>query len=417
MELRIRTVPLNSASKIDAIYLPSYVDDVLEYANLAAFPATGETGVIYVALDTNKIYRWSGSAYVEISPSAIPPVTSVNTKTGDVVLDKTDIGLGNVDNTSDADKPISDDTQDALDLKYDASNPAGYITAAEVPESPVLSVNQQVGDVFLDKYDIGLENVDNTSDADKPISDDTQDALDLITDVNWTGDYNNGTTYAVGDGVMFNGASFRMINFIGAAGYAPPAYPGSWLQVTDYVSANDIGLGNVDNTSDLDKPISTATQTALDDKANENLDNLTATAIPDGINLESISTNTSATTGFQVRTKTQTTSNSGSIRVISGDVTGDFTSGGSRIWSGDNLNAQKSNSNLTATGLVTILSGSITSGTGSTGNVTLNTGRIQGSLSQGNTGPVSLSTGNNDGIGNTGDINFTTGEADEATFI
>jgi hypothetical protein len=116
----------------------------------------------------------------------------------------------------------------------------------------------------LDKAAVGLPNVDDTSDADKPISDDTQAALDLITDVNWTGDYNNGVTYAVGDGVMFNGASFRMISFIGAAGYPPPSYPGSWLQVTDYVSPNDIGLGNVDNTSDIDKPVSTATQTAID---------------------------------------------------------------------------------------------------------------------------------------------------------
>lgn len=59
--------PLNSSSKIDATYLPSYVDDVEEYANLAAFPATGEAGKIYITLDTDKIYRWSGSVYVEIS--------------------------------------------------------------------------------------------------------------------------------------------------------------------------------------------------------------------------------------------------------------------------------------------------------------------------------------------------------------
>jgi hypothetical protein len=45
------------------------VDDVLEYANLAGFPASGEAAKIYVAVDTGKIYRWSGSAYVEISPS------------------------------------------------------------------------------------------------------------------------------------------------------------------------------------------------------------------------------------------------------------------------------------------------------------------------------------------------------------
>lgn len=40
--------------------------DVLEYANLASFPVTGETGKIYLALDTNSTYRWSGSAYVQI---------------------------------------------------------------------------------------------------------------------------------------------------------------------------------------------------------------------------------------------------------------------------------------------------------------------------------------------------------------
>lgn len=55
--------------KIPSEQLPAYVDDVIEYANLAAFPGTGETGKIYVALDTNLTYRWSGSAYVEISKS------------------------------------------------------------------------------------------------------------------------------------------------------------------------------------------------------------------------------------------------------------------------------------------------------------------------------------------------------------
>lgn len=61
--------PLGSDSKVPAAYLPSYVDDVLEYANFAGFPAIGETAKIYVALDNNKTYRWSGSAYVEISAS------------------------------------------------------------------------------------------------------------------------------------------------------------------------------------------------------------------------------------------------------------------------------------------------------------------------------------------------------------
>jgi hypothetical protein len=60
---------LDAGGKVASAQLPSYVDDVVESANLAALPATGETGKIYVTLDTNKVYRWSGSAYVEISAS------------------------------------------------------------------------------------------------------------------------------------------------------------------------------------------------------------------------------------------------------------------------------------------------------------------------------------------------------------
>ena len=49
--------PLNSSSKIDATYLPSYVDDVLEYTAKANFPATGEEGKIYVDKTTNLTWR------------------------------------------------------------------------------------------------------------------------------------------------------------------------------------------------------------------------------------------------------------------------------------------------------------------------------------------------------------------------
>ena len=79
---------LDGTGKVPAAQLPSFVDDVLEAANLAAFPASGETGKIYVALDTGKTYRWSGSAYVEISPS---DVNSVAGKTGAVTLVVNDI--------------------------------------------------------------------------------------------------------------------------------------------------------------------------------------------------------------------------------------------------------------------------------------------------------------------------------------
>ncbi len=89
---------------------------------------------------------------VVIDPSA-SLVLSVNGQTGVVVLDKSDVGLDQVDNTSDINKPISTPTQDAFDDVYDT------ISA-------------------LDKNDVGLGNVDNVADIDKPISNATQAALD-----------------------------------------------------------------------------------------------------------------------------------------------------------------------------------------------------------------------------------------------
>lgn len=60
---------LDANGRVPSSQLPSYVDDVLDYADLAHFPATGETGKIYIADDTNKEYRWSGSGYAVISES------------------------------------------------------------------------------------------------------------------------------------------------------------------------------------------------------------------------------------------------------------------------------------------------------------------------------------------------------------
>ncbi len=96
---------LDSSNLIPSAILPSYVDDVLEFADLASFPATGESGKIYVALDTNKQYRWSGSVYVQITSGA---VDSVNGETGIVVLTAGDIGLDSAVNGQ-------TDVQSALD--------------------------------------------------------------------------------------------------------------------------------------------------------------------------------------------------------------------------------------------------------------------------------------------------------------
>jgi hypothetical protein len=69
--------------KVPTSQLPSYVSDVAEYANLSAFPTTGESSKIYVALNTNKTYRWSGTAYVEIAGGVAIGETSSTAYRGD----------------------------------------------------------------------------------------------------------------------------------------------------------------------------------------------------------------------------------------------------------------------------------------------------------------------------------------------
>lgn len=74
---------LGADGKVPSSQLPSYVDDVLEYDAKANFPTTGETGKIYVDKATNKTWRWSGTAYVEISASLALGETSSTAFRGD----------------------------------------------------------------------------------------------------------------------------------------------------------------------------------------------------------------------------------------------------------------------------------------------------------------------------------------------
>lgn len=124
---------LDATGKVPANQLPSFVDDVLEFADLASFPATGESGKIYVAIDTGKTYRWSGSVYTEISASE---VNSVNGQTGVVVLDTDDVSEGTTnlyytdERSQDSVGSILVDSA-SIDLTYDDVTPS--ITAVVLP--------------------------------------------------------------------------------------------------------------------------------------------------------------------------------------------------------------------------------------------------------------------------------------------
>jgi hypothetical protein len=140
-------------------------------------------------------------------------VTSVNTRTGAVTLTKTDVGLDNVDNTSDANKPVSTATQTALNGKANTSHThtstdisdstatgRSVLTATDATAARAAigagtsnlslgttSSTAKAGDYTPTKTDVGLGNADNTSDANKPISTATQTALDAKADASDVG--------------------------------------------------------------------------------------------------------------------------------------------------------------------------------------------------------------------------------------
>lgn len=79
----VDVAPLDGDGKIPSSYLPSYVDDVVEYPTMQDFPTTGESGKIYIDKTTNLTYRWSGTQYTEISKSLALGETASTAYSGD----------------------------------------------------------------------------------------------------------------------------------------------------------------------------------------------------------------------------------------------------------------------------------------------------------------------------------------------
>jgi hypothetical protein len=160
-----------------------------------------------------------------------------------LTLTKGDVGLGNVDNTSDANKPVSTAQASAIAAKENS------ITAGTTGQYWRGDKSWQT----LDKSAVGLANVSNTSDASKPVSTAQQTALD--------GKANTIHTHVAADISLAAGQVLLGKNTTGA---------GAALELTTTQVKTLLALNNVDNTSDADKPVSDATQTALNGKAATN---------------------------------------------------------------------------------------------------------------------------------------------------
>lgn len=125
---------LDGGGKIPSAQLPSYVDDVVEYTNLASFPATGNAGILYIDLATNKQYRWGGSTYQQITSGA---VDSVNGQTGIVTI-STNIAEGTRTSTS---VPITSSTGTGATLSVASTSLAGVMSATDKTKLDGIATN------------------------------------------------------------------------------------------------------------------------------------------------------------------------------------------------------------------------------------------------------------------------------------
>lgn len=208
---------LNESGIIPSAQLPSYVDDVIEVDTFSSLPGTGESGKIYIVQDTNLTYRWSGTDYVEISKSLALGETSSTAYPGDKGKATTD-KLNRI-----PDKLITDTV-----------NVNQSTTEAVLNFTTYRQEAQQVGRNTLTITSATISQAGLMSSSDKTKLDGLKDQAGITSDI---------------DAVQTN-LETHINN----------------KSNPHEVTKDQVGLGNVDNTSDANKPISNATQTALNGK-------------------------------------------------------------------------------------------------------------------------------------------------------
>lgn len=232
---------LSNNGKVPASQLPSYVDDVVEYGTLQSFPTQGEEGKIYVAKDTNLTYRWSGTGYIEISASLALGTTSDTAYPGDK-------GVAN-------ENAISNETERAKAEESD-------IRAALNTE-----INRAQNAERRNDETVGQLRSDLLSEANKRAEKDDELASKITTEE---------SNRTAADTALENKITKEVTDRQNAIdGLKSTIGANLNSHITDYsnphkVTKAQIDLGNVDNTSDLNKPISNATQLALNKKADAN---------------------------------------------------------------------------------------------------------------------------------------------------
>lgn len=141
--------------KVPESQLPDFVNDVIEVANYAALPDPGSSGVIYITLDNNKLFRWNGSTYTEIASG----VTNLSYTPG------ISNGVVNSDTGTDATIPLADATNAGLFSAAEKSKLEGLNAQnlQEVTDEGAITTNAITVDSvnyysLIEPQDIGTEN-------------------------------------------------------------------------------------------------------------------------------------------------------------------------------------------------------------------------------------------------------------------
>ena len=243
--------------KVPSSQLPSFVDDVLEYTTLSAFPTTGTSGIIYVDLSTNLAYRWSGTVYVEISPSLALGETSSTAYRGDRgaiaynhslstsnphSTTASQVGLGNVPNvTTNNQTPSYTMASGNADLVSGETLTIAFGKIAKSINSLIAHIANNIRHITsIERTNWNVSYTNNHIHSNKTILDNTT------------------ASYIATDKTKLDGIeSGAQVNDVtGVKGDSEGSYRVGNVNIT---KAN-IGLGSVDNTADINKNVLSATK-------------------------------------------------------------------------------------------------------------------------------------------------------------
>lgn len=259
-------------------------------ATTASFLTADETKLDGIATGANNYSHPANHSPSIISQDAANRfVTDTEKTTWNAKADTAaDVGLGNVDNTSDVNKPVSTAQQTALDLKIN-------ITEIGVSVQAYSSVLQNTTASFVTADETKLDHISVTQAVDLDAIETRVNALDQAVILMGTfsasggvfpggGTAQAGETWIATTAGVINGMDIntndRVIAIVDNASISVAAdwhladYTDEVLSVAGKTGAvtlikADVGLGNVNNTSDANKPVSSATQTALNGKIDD----------------------------------------------------------------------------------------------------------------------------------------------------